>query len=119
MKHLVFSIIGLLPSAVTYNTLIDGCCNKGDLDRALSYRDEMVKNGIMLTVSTYNLLIHPLFMECKADEDGDMIKEMEEKVIVPDSITYNILINRYCSSGNAKKAFSLHYEMLRKRDRPD
>lgn len=102
MKHLVFSIIGLLPSAVTNNTLIDGCCNKGDLDRALSYKDEMVKNG-----STYNLLIHPLFMECKADEAGDMIKEMEEKVIVPDSITYNILINGYCRSGNAKKAFMM------------
>jgi pentatricopeptide repeat protein len=53
-------------------------------------------------------------MECKAEEAGDMIKEMEEKGIVPDSITYNILINSYCRSGNAKKAFSLHDEMLRK-----
>ncbi|KAK9950578.1 hypothetical protein M0R45_006062 [Rubus argutus] len=44
---------------------------------------------------------------------------MEEKGIVPDSITYNILINGYCRSGNAKKAFSLHDDMLRKRDRAD
>ncbi|KAA8536149.1 hypothetical protein F0562_028627 [Nyssa sinensis] len=109
---------GLVPSAVTYNILIDGHCNKGDLGRAFGYREEMLRKGIMPTVSTYNLLIHELFMECRVAEADDMVKEMGEKGMSPDAVTYNILINGYCRSGNAKKAFNLHDEMLTKGIQP-
>ncbi|CAN6544215.1 unnamed protein product [Malus baccata var. baccata] len=106
--------IGLVSTIVTYNTLIDGYCNKGDLDKAFGYRDEMVKKGVLPTVSTYNLLIHALLMEGKMVEVDDMVKEMKDKGMDPDAITYNILINGYCRSGIAKKAFSLRDEMLSK-----
>lgn len=71
----------------------------------------MVKQEIMPSVSTYNMLIHALFMEGRFDEADTIIKEMYEKGISPDSITYNILIYGYCRSGNLKKAFGLHDEM--------
>ncbi|KAB2634792.1 pentatricopeptide repeat-containing protein [Pyrus ussuriensis x Pyrus communis] len=89
--------IGLVSTAVTFNTLID---------------DEMVKKGVLPTVSTYNLLIHALLMEGKMVEVDDMVKEIKDKGMDPDAITYNILINGYCRSGIAKKAFSLRDEML-------
>ncbi|PRQ49652.1 putative pentatricopeptide [Rosa chinensis] len=60
---------------------------------AFGYRDEMVKKGIMPTVSTYNLLFHGLFMEGRVSEADCMVREMEEKGMVPDAISYNILIN--------------------------
>jgi len=38
---------------------------------AFSYRDEMVTEGIRPTVSTYNMLIHALFLDGKMNEaDG-------------------------------------------------
>ncbi|KAF3435657.1 hypothetical protein FNV43_RR22748 [Rhamnella rubrinervis] len=102
---------GLAPSAVTYNTLIDGYCNKGDLVKAFSYRDEMLKKGLMPTVSTYNLLIHALFMEGKMAEADDLGKEMGEKGINPDSC-------RLLQGRNVRKAFSLYDDMLSKGIQP-
>ncbi|XP_040363736.1 pentatricopeptide repeat-containing protein At2g15630, mitochondrial-like [Rosa chinensis] len=64
----------------------------------------MVKKGIMPTVSNYNLLIHELFMEARESEADCMVREMEEKGMVPDAITYNILIN-----GSAQVLSSLAY----------
>ena len=43
-----------------------------------SYRDEMVTEGIRPTVSTYNMLIHALFLDGKMNEaDGIYYKRYE------------------------------------------
>ncbi|CAH2051739.1 unnamed protein product [Thlaspi arvense] len=71
--------LGLVPNSVSYNILIRGCSNKGDLETAFAYRDEMMKEGFTPTFYTYNTLIHGLFMENKIEAAEILIREIREK----------------------------------------
>ncbi|KAL9370930.1 hypothetical protein Peur_036070 [Populus x canadensis] len=64
------------------------------------------------------MLIHALFLDGKMNTADGIIKDMRDKGLVPDSITYNIVINGYCRCSSIKKAFSLHDEMMSKGIQP-
>ncbi|KAJ6707762.1 hypothetical protein OIU85_028070, partial [Salix viminalis] len=89
-------------SVVTFNIMINVLCKEGKLKKAKEFIGFMEALGIKLNM----------------DEADGIIKEMNEKGLVPDSITYNILINGYCRCGNVKKAFTLHDEMISKGVQP-
>ena len=59
---------------------------------------DAVMKGIWMTVCTYSLLIHALFMEGKHEAAKGLMKEM-----VPDAIAYNILINGYSKEGECEE----------------
>lgn len=82
----------MVPTAVIYNNLVDVCCYYGDLEKPFGYRNQMEKKGIMPIVSTYNTLIHKLLLGGRVTEIDDLSKEMKVKKMVPDKITYDILM---------------------------
>nr|CAE05864.3 OSJNBa0044K18.6 [Oryza sativa Japonica Group] len=102
------------PEAVMYNALIGGYCDQGKLDTALLYRDRMVERGVAMTVATYNLLVHALFMDGRGTEAYELVEEMGGKGLAPDVFTYNILINGHCKEGNVKKALEIFENMSRR-----
>ena len=71
---------------ITYGVLINGCCRKGDLLKALDVFDEMRGRGIEATVVIYMTITSGLRNQSKMDG--------------------------YCKSGNAKQAFVFYYQML-------
>ena len=52
--------IGLVPTVVTYNVLIDGHCKENKLNNAFEILNRMEKSGCKPNVRTYNELINGL-----------------------------------------------------------
>uniref|UniRef100_A0A0D9W688 NAC domain-containing protein n=1 Tax=Leersia perrieri TaxID=77586 RepID=A0A0D9W688_9ORYZ len=102
------------PEAVMYNALIGGYCDQGKLDTAFLYCHKMLERGVAMTVATYNLLVHALFMDGRGTEAYELVEEMGGKGLAPDVFTYNILINGHCREGNVKKALEVFETMSRK-----
>ncbi|XP_047177027.1 pentatricopeptide repeat-containing protein At1g05670, mitochondrial-like [Vigna umbellata] len=134
---------GLTPNVVTYTTLVDGLCKRGEVDIANELLLEMSEKGLQPNVCTYIALINGL---CKVGNIEQAIKIMEEmdltgfypdtitytlwtligcskmiykrmyaQGVMPDNNTYNILIKGHCKARNRKEAWFLHNEMVEER----
>ena len=87
---------------ITYCVLINGCCRKGDLLKALEVFDEMCGRGIEATVVIYTTIIRGLCNQGKMVEAEGVFRKMKEAGVLPNLCTYNSLMDGYCKSGNAK-----------------
>ena len=81
--------------------------------------EDMKKNGIPLTVVTYNILLHRCGRMSKVDEVDLYFNEMKLKKIKPNVITYNILINRFSRSNEINKVEKYLNEMKSNNIEPD
>ena len=90
--------------------LIDGGWTAGKLEHSFKFFDEMVKNGIDVTLVTCNALING---HCKMGRviDENMVSQITSGGYNPDVITYNFLISGYSKIGNVKKCLSLYENM--------
>ncbi|OVA04775.1 Pentatricopeptide repeat [Macleaya cordata] len=89
---------GSVPSVLTYNTLIAGMCERGELQEAGRLWDDMVEKGIVPNVFTYNMLIKGFCKAGKASDGLRILEEMLEKECMPNKATYSILVEGlYCS----------------------
>ncbi|KAJ7962637.1 putative Pentatricopeptide repeat-containing protein [Quillaja saponaria] len=92
---------GSIPSLLTYNTLIAGMCEKGELCEAGRLWDDMVEKGCHPNAFTYNMLIKGFCTVGKAKEGIRFLDEMLEKGCLPNKSTYSILIEGLSDSGMA------------------
>ncbi|MED6185778.1 hypothetical protein PIB30_060389 [Stylosanthes scabra] len=90
---------GVSPSVVTYNTIINGLCKFGRTSEA----DELSKD-VAADVITYSTLLHALFMMGAFEDVYALYKGMPEMGLVPNSVTYCTMIDRYCKVGRIDEA---------------
>ncbi|KAG0461035.1 hypothetical protein HPP92_021332 [Vanilla planifolia] len=98
---------GVLPNEVTYNVMIDGYCRTGDTVRAFKLHDEMVLKGLSTDNYTYRPLITALCGNGRTSEAMEFAEDL-----VPNTVTYNVLIDGLCKAGFSHKAELLCKEML-------
>uniref|UniRef100_A0A2P2MZ41 Pentatricopeptide repeat-containing protein n=1 Tax=Rhizophora mucronata TaxID=61149 RepID=A0A2P2MZ41_RHIMU len=67
---------GSVPSLLTYNTLIAGMCDRGELSEAGRLWDDMVEKGCKPNAFTYNMLIKGFSKVGKAKEGVRILAEM-------------------------------------------
>ncbi|XP_052732484.1 pentatricopeptide repeat-containing protein At1g05670, mitochondrial-like [Vigna angularis] len=129
---------GLTPNVVTYTTLVDGLCKRGEvgnIEQAIKIMEEMDLTGFYPDTITYTLIdayckmgemakAHEmLWVMLGMLEDGErLIKWMFEKGIRPNATTFNFLLKQYCirkhghcKARNRKEAWFLHNEMVEER----
>ncbi|GER50856.1 pentatricopeptide repeat-containing protein [Striga asiatica] len=96
----------LRPNVVTYTTLIRGFCGKRDIDKALGVFREMIDGEIKPNNITCNTLIQGLCESQKFDMLREVLEECERESdgFVPDTCTFNTLMNAHCNNGNLKDA---------------
>ncbi|KAF3787123.1 Pentatricopeptide repeat-containing protein [Nymphaea thermarum] len=124
--------LGCLPTVVTFNSLINGLCNAGHLRQAhiLFYRMEMGSNpSLFLRLSQGADRVHNKDelreMVEKLCDSGQILKAykllkgLAESGVLPDIVTYNILINGLCKHKNIDGAFKLFNELQIKGYQPD
>ncbi|KAM0009104.1 putative tetratricopeptide-like helical domain superfamily [Helianthus debilis subsp. tardiflorus] len=75
-----------------YTVLVNGLCNKGQLENARKILEEMDKKSCVPNVVIYNSLIGGYFREGKLQEAFKLHDEMLDRGLVPDDRTYDILV---------------------------
>ncbi|CAN4110966.1 unnamed protein product [Withania somnifera] len=81
----------LVPSLMTFNSLMADYCQEGNPKAAVTIRKRMEKEGKQPNVVTYNVLIKGVCQKDKLEEANTLLNEMLEKGLVPNRITYDII----------------------------
>lgn len=106
--QLYANVVGgcIVPDIVTYNALISGLCNEGHMQEGLQLLDEMMEQGIDLQGNNLWTLRIGNNKNALA-----LYVNMVEKGLLPDVITYTILMNFYCKTSHLQYALGLLREM--------
>lgn len=81
------------PDHVTYTTVVSALVRVGAMDRARQVLAEMARVGVPANRITYNILLKGYCQQVQIDKAKDLIHEMEiEAEIIPDVVTYNIIM---------------------------
>ncbi|CAN4083442.1 unnamed protein product [Withania somnifera] len=124
--------LGCFPSVVTFNTLIDGLCKVGELEEAhlMFYKMEIGKNpSLFLRLSqgadrvldsvSLQKMVEKLCESGKILKAYKLLMQLADCGVVPNIVTYNILINGLCKAGKINGAFKLFQELQVKGHFPD
>ncbi|XP_021861613.2 pentatricopeptide repeat-containing protein At1g79540 [Spinacia oleracea] len=124
--------VGCLPSVVTFNALIDGLCKAGEYEEArlLFYKMEIGRNPslfLRLSQGTDRALDKEGLdnLVARLCDSGSYLKayrllmKLADNGVLPDTTTYNTLINGLCKSRNVNGAFKLLKELQLKGLSPD
>ncbi|KAF8117978.1 hypothetical protein N665_0007s0027 [Sinapis alba] len=133
----------LVAKTITYNTLIHGFCQVGDLNAALDLLHEMLSsdalemfkvmqkskmdlddshlfNRVEPDVQTYNILISGLINEGKFLEDEELYEEIPHRGIVPSTFTYkNSMVDGLCKQTRLDEVKQMFVSMGSKGFSPD
>ncbi|EOA20457.1 hypothetical protein CARUB_v10000770mg [Capsella rubella] len=98
--------LGLQPNTCIFNILVKHHCKNGDIDSAFRVVEEMKRSGISYPNSiTYSTLMDCLFAHSRSKEAVELFEDMISKEgILPDPVTFNVMINGFCRSGEVKRA---------------
>ncbi|KAL6004415.1 hypothetical protein ACLOJK_004968 [Asimina triloba] len=90
---------GFIPSVLTYNTLLSGMCEHGELQEAGRLWDDMVEKGCIPNEFSYNALMEGFCKLGKAREGIQVLEEMLDKGCKPNKATYKILVDGLYGAG--------------------
>ncbi|XAR72479.1 hypothetical protein NMG60_11019124 [Bertholletia excelsa] len=100
---------GLLPGTVTYNALINGYCKEGKVESAFELLSVMERRNCKPNIRTYNELMEALLL----------LRRLLDNGLLPDRVSYNILIDGFCREGQLRMAFNILNSMERLDLEPD
>jgi pentatricopeptide repeat protein len=104
------SKFNVTPDLVSHNILLNGLCENGEIEHARKLLDEMSRrenNRPEPNIISYNTI---LCWYLKKREDGpfdDILKEIEDKKLEPNVVTFNCRIGRFCNMSESFKAEEL------------
>ncbi|VVA29219.1 PREDICTED: pentatricopeptide [Prunus dulcis] len=130
--------MGFDPSVLHFTTLIDGLSRAENLDACKNFFDEMIKheclpdvvcytlekaqgvfdemitNGQLLNVFTYNAMICGVCMAGKLEEACFMLKDMESRGCNPNFTVYSTLVSYLQNAGKLAEALEVITHMMEK-----
>jgi pentatricopeptide repeat domain-containing protein 1 len=80
------------PDEISYNTLIKGCSQMKQLDRAIGLLQQMKSAGLRPNEVTYNSIIDACVRAGKMTVAWQYLTEMQEDGVIPDNFTYSTLV---------------------------
>eukprot|EP00400_MALV-I_sp_L67-5_P000008 gene8-109_t len=90
------------PNMITFNSVIDACGKRGDLETAEKVMLKLHERGLKANTITYNAMIHACQKEPLKAEFW--FSQMAENNCPPDVISYSTMINSYAQNGKADTA---------------
>ncbi|KAL5992685.1 hypothetical protein ACLOJK_013604 [Asimina triloba] len=110
---------GVSLNVFSYNILIRGFCENGNLEKALGLFDQMEENGCLPNVVTVNTLINGYCKLGKIDDAFGVFLSMAGRQLQPNLVTYNAILNGLCREGRMKETSAIVDEMINNRLMPD
>ncbi|EWM29502.1 pentatricopeptide repeat-containing protein [Nannochloropsis gaditana] len=99
-------VAGVEPDAVAYTVLLQATCvSTGDLERGLSYLDEMEQLSVLPTLHVFNTLLFtaaraPLWFPGYSALLYELLARLESSGWAPDAVTYQGLVRICAQAGN-------------------
>lgn len=97
---------------VSWNALITGYCQAGNIAEAQRLFESMQENGLEPDVVTWNVLISSYSQLGKCDVAVELMNEMEIRGVRPDVCTWTSMILGFAQNKRRLEALSLFREML-------
>ncbi|KAL0323928.1 UNVERIFIED_CONTAM: Pentatricopeptide repeat-containing protein, mitochondrial [Sesamum calycinum] len=118
---------GIQMDITAYNVLIDAFWKRGDMKRACELFDEILEVGLSPNTAVYNTMIGGFRGLYNMEAALDLYKRMKNegfndmlaKDIVPDVVTYSVLVRGLCNKGQLENARKILEEMLKKSITPN
>ena len=102
---------GIIPTLVTYSTLISRSGNLLKTQLAQQYFEEMLGEGIAPDLSCYNSLINSYAKVGNTHRALELFADMALGDIAPDVITFNTIIDAYARAGRPALILDMMREM--------
>lgn len=110
----------LPPDTESYNILLDLYGKRGQLTKAQSTFQKMVKSDVKPSEVSYNVLLNACARLGRVAQAEKFLEEMTEvKGLHPDKITYNTMLGLYAEKGMLKEASCLLKKATEKGINPD
>ena len=103
MAQEVFSQMNY-PDIWTYNILLGGPCDNGEVEKALVMFEDLQKSEMEVDIVTYTTIIHGMCKAGKVEDAWGLFCSLSVKVVKPDVVAYSTMLSGLCSNG-------LHCEM--------
>lgn len=101
------------PNVISYTTAMDACVKAKLPSRAeVWFRHLLQHQGNDLSAIPYSILINGYALQGDLGAAKNLLREMEERRLCPDSITYSSLVNVAGKAGDAAEASALFREMV-------
>ncbi|XP_054796212.1 pentatricopeptide repeat-containing protein At1g19720 [Prosopis cineraria] len=97
---------------VSWNAIISGYCQKGEIEQARAYFDAMHEKGIEPGLVIWNVLIASYNELGRCDAAIELMREMENIGITPDVYTWTSMISGFTQNGRLNQAFDLLKRMF-------
>ncbi|CAH8363301.1 unnamed protein product [Eruca vesicaria subsp. sativa] len=114
---LVIDLLGkrVLPKGFDYGSLVERLCREKKVDRAVEMVEEVWKNGGDLCLIACTTLVEGLRKSGRAEKASEFMEKMMVNVgVVPDSVTFNLVLRDLCDSGRSVDANRLRVLATRK-----
>lgn len=91
---------GLEPTPELYTALVNACCRSNLIDKAFSFLEQMKSlSHCQPDVYTYSILIKACVDAARFDLLESLYDEMAERLIIPNTVTQNIVLSGYGKAG--------------------
>src|SRR5690606_27989269 len=102
------------PNVTTFMYMITGFYKSNDITKAEEWIEKLLESKMRLSIASFNTLIAEICntgnMQ-KAEETVDRF--VNEKLAVPNVVTFGLLMNGFCTAGKPDKAKELFSKMLK------
>ncbi|KAK9291096.1 hypothetical protein L1049_009283 [Liquidambar formosana] len=100
------------PDHVTYTTVVSALVKAGSMDKARQVLAEMTRIGVPANRITYNILLKGYCQQLQINKAKELVREMAEDAgIMPDVVSYNILIDGCIMVDDSAGALAYFNEM--------
>lgn len=97
----------LQPNVVAFNTLVQGLCSHGDMEKALSVFSRMEENGCSPNIRTYGSLINGFAKRGSLEGAVDIWNKMLTSGCSPNVVVYTSMVEALCRHSKFREAESL------------
>jgi pentatricopeptide repeat protein len=102
---------GISPDIWTYNILLGGLCDNGELEKALVIFEDMQKREMDLDIVTYTTVIRGMCKTGKVEEAWSLFCSLSLKGLKPDIVTYTTMMSGLCTKGLLHEVEALYTKM--------
>ncbi|XP_063940582.1 pentatricopeptide repeat-containing protein At1g63130, mitochondrial-like [Daucus carota subsp. sativus] len=101
-----------MENVVTYSSLMDGYCLRGEVDKALAVFESMKRKGILPNTFSYNILINGYCKKFKVDIAIDLFQQMPSEGLTPTIETYSTILQGFFHVGRHVEARKFFMEKM-------